>query len=188
LLGLPGAYALCAALAANEVLLGRPLSEAELSGALASPALSEPGRLTPTALRDGTLVLDDTYNSSPASVQSSLIVARELADRRGARLLLVLGEMRELGAESVLAHRQLGHDIVSARPAFVVAFGGDAQELLQVPAQQGLATEFAADASGALDSVAQQRRPGDVILVKASRGLRAERVVEGLCALGGRAQ
>jgi UDP-N-acetylmuramoyl-tripeptide--D-alanyl-D-alanine ligase len=182
LLGLPGAYALCAALAANEVLLGRSLTGAELARALASPALGEPGRLTPTELGDGSLVLDDTYNSSPASVQSSLVVARELADRRGSRLLLVLGEMRELGAASVLAHQELGADIVAARPAFVVAFGGDARGLLEVPARHGLATEFTEDARGALESVAKQRRPGDVILVKASRGLRAERVVEGLCA------
>jgi UDP-N-acetylmuramyl pentapeptide synthase len=66
-----------------------------------------------------------------------------------------------------------------------VAFGGDAQLMLELPAQQGLATHFASDAMGALAAVAAGRRPGDVILVKASRSLRAERVVEGLRSAGG---
>src|SRR6185436_18259524 len=66
LLGLPGAYALAAAIAANEALLGRALEVGELQQALASPALGEPGRLTLVELADGSLVLDDTYNSSPA--------------------------------------------------------------------------------------------------------------------------
>lgn len=188
LLGLPGAYALTAAVASLEMLLARPLSRDEVQAALASPLLGEPGRLTPVELSDGSLVLNDTYNSSPASVQSSIGVARELAERRRARLVLVLGEMRELGALSVAAHRGLAGDIASAHPALVVAFGGDAQHFLENARRQGLPTHFAADAPGALEIIRAERRPGDVILVKASRGLRAERVVEGLRAGESKAQ
>jgi UDP-N-acetylmuramoyl-tripeptide--D-alanyl-D-alanine ligase len=180
LLGLPGAYAFTAAVASLEALLGRPLTLEEAVTALASPLLGEPGRLEPLELSDGTLVLNDTYNSSPASVQSSLGAAREVCERRGARLVLVLGEMRELGALSVAAHRALGRDIVSSRPALVVAFGGDARHFLDDVREEGLETHFAADAAGALEIVRAERRAGDVILVKASRSLRAERVVEGL--------
>jgi UDP-N-acetylmuramoyl-tripeptide--D-alanyl-D-alanine ligase len=182
LLGLPGAYALGAALAAIEALLEGPLSSEQVAAALRSPGLGEPGRLTPIELADGTLVLDDTYNSSPASVRSSVLVARELAERRGARLVLVLGEMRELGSLSALAHRELGQDLVAAAPALVLAFGGDAKLLLEAPASHSLPAHFADDARGALDILRTERRPGDVILVKASRGLRAERIVEGLSA------
>jgi UDP-N-acetylmuramoyl-tripeptide--D-alanyl-D-alanine ligase len=182
LLGLPGAYALTAALASLEMLLDRSLTSEELAKALASPLLGEPGRLTPIELSDGSLVLNDTYNSSPASVKSSLLVARDLAERRAGRLVLVLGEMRELGALSVSAHRELGQDIVSARPALVIAFGGDAELFLAESFEQALPAHFAADALGALDILRGKRRPGDVILVKASRSLRAERVVEGLLA------
>ena len=103
-----------------------------------------------------------------------------MADRRRARLVLVLGEMRELGALSAAAHRGVGRDIVSAQPALVVAFGGDARYFLENAREQGLTTHFAEDAPGALEIVRAGRQPGDVILVKASRSLRAERVVEGL--------
>jgi UDP-N-acetylmuramoyl-tripeptide--D-alanyl-D-alanine ligase len=177
LLGLPGAYALAAALAVTETLLERPLAEAELTSALSSPALGEPGRLSVLELTDGSLILDDTYNSSPASVRSSAAVARDLARQRASRLLLVLGEMRELGPLSEAAHRELGADLAEFGPDLLIAFGGDAVHLLSGNVPDG---RFAADALGALELLERERRPGDVILVKASRGLRAERVVQGL--------
>jgi len=184
LLGLPGAYALAAALAVTETLLGRGLDEGEVTSALASPALGEPGRLTVVELPDGSLVLDDTYNSSPASVRSSAAVARDLARQRKSRLLLVLGEMRELGPLSEVAHRELGADLAQLGPDLLIAFGGDAQHLLSGTL---LRSHFTADAVGALELLQAERRPGDVILVKASRGLRAERVVQGLRTSGGSA-
>jgi UDP-N-acetylmuramoyl-tripeptide--D-alanyl-D-alanine ligase len=182
LLGLPGAYALTAAIAANEALLERPLEVGELQSALASPALGEPGRLSAVELGDGSLVLDDTYNASPASVRSSAAVARDLARQRGSRLVLVIGEMRELGSFSGAAHRELGPDLAGLDPDVLIAFGGDAQELLVGLEGARARTAFALDAPGALELLESERRPGDVILVKASRGLRAERIVAGLSA------
>jgi UDP-N-acetylmuramoyl-tripeptide--D-alanyl-D-alanine ligase len=175
---------LAAALAVTETLLGRGLGEAEVASALASPALGEPGRLTVVELPDGSLILDDTYNSSPASVRSSAAVAQDLARQRKSRLLLVLGEMRELGPLSVAAHRELGSDLAKLGPELLIAFGGDAVHLLSGTHRR---SHFAADALGALALLEAERRPGDVILVKASRGLRAERVVQGLRASGGSA-
>jgi UDP-N-acetylmuramoyl-tripeptide--D-alanyl-D-alanine ligase len=160
------------------------LEPSELSRALASAELGEPGRLCAVDLVDGTLVLDDTYNSSPASVKSSAHVARELASGRGARLLLVVGEMRELGGHSAAAHRELAPDLAEVGPAHVIAFGGDASELARGLAQAGVPSDFVADAPAALERLQALRQPGDVILVKASRGLRAERVVQGLQAEG----
>ncbi len=180
LLGWPGAYAFVAGLAASEALLDRPLTVAEVNAGLAAPGLGEPGRLTPVQLPDGTLVLDDTYNSSPASVLSSIAVAGELAARRSGRLLLVLGEMRELGPLSKSAHRDVGAAIANMVTDLVVAFGGDAALFLEAPARAGLPTRFAADALAALAIVVAAKQPGDVILVKASRSLRAERIVQGL--------
>jgi UDP-N-acetylmuramoyl-tripeptide--D-alanyl-D-alanine ligase len=165
-------------------LLGRALTGDEVEAALASSSLGEPGRLSPVELPDQSLVLDDTYNSSPASVRSSVGVARQLADLRGGRLLLALGEMRELGALSAEAHREVGRDIVAARPDFVVAFGGDAALFLEEPKRAGVSVAFAPDALGALDLLRAQRAPGDVILVKASHSLRADRIVLGLSGSG----
>jgi UDP-N-acetylmuramyl pentapeptide synthase len=62
----------------------------------------------------------------------------------------------------------------------VLAFGGDAVAFLEVPSGQGIATRFAEDAPAALLALRPQLRSGDVILVKASRSLHAERIVSGL--------
>jgi UDP-N-acetylmuramoyl-tripeptide--D-alanyl-D-alanine ligase len=185
LLGLPGAYALAASIALSEALLGRALTTLELERALSGASLGEPGRLTPLELADGSLVLDDTYNASPESVLSSVSVARELADRRQARLVLVLGEMRELGAESELAHAELGAALSKSSPALVVAFGGHARLLADATDARNIETRFAPDAPAALDVLRGLRQAGDVILIKASRGLRAERIVQGLTTAGG---
>ena len=180
LLGQPGAYAFTAALAAVEGLMGRSLTGEEVERALSAPTLGEPGRLSPVELPDGSLVLDDSYNSSPASVKSSAEVARQLADARGGRLLLVLGEMRELGPLSAEAHRDVGRELIASRPDLLIAFGGDAALFLEEPKRSGVVVALADDAPAALEIVRASRAPGDVILVKASRSLRAERIVHGL--------
>jgi UDP-N-acetylmuramoyl-tripeptide--D-alanyl-D-alanine ligase len=180
LLGLPGAYAVTAAVAVTETLLERSLTAAELERALASSELGEPGRLTAVELADGSLVLDDSYNASPASMRSSVAVARDLSGLGSRRLLLVLGEMRELGALSEAAHRDLGRDLQLRPSEVLIAFGGDAKWFLEGQAGASGRCFFAEDALGALAIVRAERRPGDVILVKASFGLGARRVVEGL--------
>jgi UDP-N-acetylmuramoyl-tripeptide--D-alanyl-D-alanine ligase len=113
-------------------------------------------------------------------VKSSALVARDLATQRGARLLLAIGEMRELGAHSRAAHRELAPDVAAVAPAYVVVFGGDASELALGLVGAGVPSCFLVDAPAALERLQALRQPGDVILVKASRGLRAERVVQGL--------
>jgi len=180
LLGLPGALAVAGGLAAAEAVLARPLTVAEVAAGLEGVAAREPGRLVPLELGDGTLVLDDTYNANPGSVTSSIRVARELARDRGARLVLVLGEMRELGALSVAEHRRLGAALHEVAPALVVGVVGDAAELVRAAAAAGVAAEFAADLGGASALLREGVRAGDVVLVKGSRGVGAERLVEGL--------
>jgi UDP-N-acetylmuramoyl-tripeptide--D-alanyl-D-alanine ligase len=93
--------------------------------------------------------------------------------------------MRELGALSLDAHREVGADLVLARPDLVVAFGGDAAAFLEEPRKQGVSVAFGHDAPAALELLRPRRAPGDVILVKASRSLRAERIVAGLRDPGG---
>jgi UDP-N-acetylmuramoyl-tripeptide--D-alanyl-D-alanine ligase len=185
LLGEAGAYATLAALA-----VGEWASQAALSPALVSSALSnagEPGRLTPIELSDGTVVLDDTYNSNPASVLSSLSTASEIARARSARLLLVIGEMRELGALSAEQHTQVGQLLAGSGAAVLVAVAGDAQRFVAPAQNAGLDASFAETAEQALTLVLHRLEPRDVVLVKASRGVRAERLVHGLIEARGRA-
>jgi UDP-N-acetylmuramoyl-tripeptide--D-alanyl-D-alanine ligase len=185
LLGDAGAYAALAALAVAECVSQAALDPARVSAALSGAG--EPGRLTPVELADGSVVLDDSYNSNPASVHSSLQTAREIAAARGARLVLVLGEMRELGALSQEQHAALGELLGQAGAAVLVAVAGDAR-LFVAPAQRaGLNACFADSADQALELLLARLEPKDVVLVKASRGVRAERLVRGLIEAKGRA-
>jgi UDP-N-acetylmuramoyl-tripeptide--D-alanyl-D-alanine ligase len=126
-------------------------------------------------------ILDDTYNASPASVRAALDT---LAARRvGRRAVVVLGDMLELGALSDEAHREVGR-LVATLPA---------DEFVGLGRGAGLAVE-SARAGGLVgahhaptfeDTVAQLLKrlaPGDVVLVKGSRGMRMERVVDALVA------
>jgi UDP-N-acetylmuramoyl-tripeptide--D-alanyl-D-alanine ligase len=182
LVGEAGAYAALAAVAVGEAVTGAPLDERLVSEALATAG--EPGRLKPHELSDGTVVLDDTYNANPASVLASVRAAREIADSRAARLVLVVGEMRELGAVSAAEHVRLGEALAASGAEALVAVGGDAIHYVDAASAAGLEAIFADDAQSGLELARSRVRAGDVVLVKASRGVRAERIVAGLITPG----
>lgn len=185
LLGDAGAYASLAALAVGEWIAQAALEPASVSAALS--AAGEPGRLTPIELGDGTVVLDDSYNSNPASIKSSLETAREIAQARSARLVLVLGEMRELGALSGSEHRAVGEGLSHSGAAVLVAVCGDACLFVGPAERAGLNAVFAESAEQALLLLLERLEPKDVVLVKASRGVHAEHLVRGLVEAKGRA-
>ncbi len=186
-LGDAGAYAACAALAAAETLLERELSAETLERAFASSVASEAGRLCPVELTGGILLLDDTYNSNPESVLSSLELARQLAEQRAVPLVLVLGEMRELGALSAGLHRQVGEAAAARRPALLITIAGDARLLGDAARAAGVPSEFAEDSAAAGELLAARLTGPAVVLVKASRGVHAEKVVARLISAKGRA-
>jgi UDP-N-acetylmuramoyl-tripeptide--D-alanyl-D-alanine ligase len=187
LLGRPGALSVAAAVAVADRVAGRSVPKERLAAALSASALGEPGRLRPVELLDHTVVLDDSYNANPASVRAAVATAREIADDRGARLVLVLGEMRELGNEAVPQHERVGRDIGESGAAVLVAVGGEAARFVAPAAAQGVDAAFADDAEHAAGEVLRRIRPGDVVLVKASRGVHVEHVVEELIRVKGRA-
>jgi UDP-N-acetylmuramoyl-tripeptide--D-alanyl-D-alanine ligase len=176
--GRAGAYAALAAIAAAEVLGGAPLDGRALEAALSRAG--EPGRLIVHELADGTVVLDDAYNANPASVLASVATASEIAARRAARLVLVIGEMRELGALSEREHRRVGDALAESGAARLFAVAGDAALYAEAAARRGMPVDFAETADAALGPLKAGLEPGDVVLVKASRGVRADRIVEGL--------
>jgi len=185
LLGEAGAYATLAALAVGEWLSQAALEPALVSAALA--AAGEPGRLTPIELADGIVVLDDSYNSNPASVKSSLATAREIARARSARLVLVIGEMRELGALAAEQHAEVGRWLAESGAALLVAVMGEAERFVAPARSAGIDASFAENSEQALELLLARLTPKDVVLVKASRGVRAERLVRGLCDAKGHA-
>lgn len=128
--------------------------------------------------RDGITVVDDCYNANPASMSAALETLVGLASR--GRAVAVLGDMLELGGDEAKAHAEMG--VTASDRAALVAFFGP--RMKDAWAQ---ATKRLGDAARHFDDVAplnawlsHELRAGDVVLVKASRGMRLERVVEAL--------
>lgn len=123
---------------------------------------------------DGVVVLDDSYNANPESVVAAVETLRTIdATRRVA----VLGEMLELGAEAHLRHVEVGRAAVDAGLDLVLAVGPGARGVAE--GAGALALEVP-DVDVALTTLRAWLEPGDVVLVKASRGARLERVTAGL--------
>ncbi len=186
LLGEPGALAATAALAVAEEVTGRSVDASTLADALRR--VGEAGRLALVVLGDGAWVLDDSYNANPASVKKSIETARELAAERGGGLWLVLGEMRELGAASAAEHEKMGVLASESGALGFFAVGGDARLSAEAAEARGMKTWFFEDAEAVCAPLSSLLAPEDVLVVKASRGVRAERVVEGLVRARGRSE
>jgi len=129
----------------------------------------------------GVTVIDDSYNANPTATKRAIDV---LAAASGRRRIAVLGEMLELGDFAAGLHAEVGRAAVAARIDRVVAVGGPAAAALAAAAvSAGMApgsVEHFATSEEAADAVASLVQPGDIILVKGSRGIRTERVVERL--------
>ena len=125
----------------------------------------------------GQNVLVDCYNANPASMCAALDTLRELAGQRPA--VAVLGDMLELGDEAADAHRTAGAQ-AAARNAHVIALGEHAGALADGARDAGGSAEVAADPAAAAAAVRTRAGAGDWVLVKASRGMRLERVVDAL--------
>ena len=197
----PGPHNLLNALAAAAVGLSQGMDLEAVARGLAR-FQNAGSRMRPVEA-GGVNILDDTYNAAPASVVAALEVMRSFAGP-GGRCVAVLGEMYELGAMEVEGHRQVGaaaarladvlvavaglgrHIAAGAREALAggdatgegaagdgVAGGGTAtlREVYEVP-----------DNAGAVALLKGLLRPGDTVLVKGSRGMKMEEIVQALTA------
>lgn len=184
---LPGAAGALAVAAA--VLVAETLSPGRVNEFVASRALGgvvEPGRGRVITTASGVVVIDDTYNSNPASARAGILSAQELAQHLGGHLFLALGDMLELGALTESAHQELGRDVAAAKPKRFVAVGSAMHAAEQVARGLGVDTVHVSASSGAAPHLTPHLRSGDVVLVKASRSIRAEIVVDALVSgLGG---
>ncbi len=126
-------------------------------------------------------VIDDSYNSNPDALEKALAGAAQLP---AARRLAVLGDMLELGPAGPGFHREGG--LAAARLGFdpVAAVGELSRELAAGAREGGAAAEWHADAAAAAAWATAAVRPGDVVLVKGSRGVGLDAVVRRLLALG----
>jgi UDP-N-acetylmuramoyl-tripeptide--D-alanyl-D-alanine ligase len=137
----------------------------------------QPGRCTVEITGEFTII-DDTYNANPLSMQAA---CRTLYDWPGGHhKLLVVGDMLELGAETQECHRELGACVASASLDWLLAFGENAHYVSSGALSAGMQPHTVAECRE-LDSLLTVLdcwlEPGDVVLVKGSRGMRMERVV-----------
>jgi len=181
LFGLPGALASTAALAVADALW--PALDAGALGDALDREVGEGGRLKVIERPDRALVVDDCYNANPISMRSSIAVAKELAESRGARLCLVLGDMLELGEFSRREHEALVGELEGA--GFVAAVGESMEALVAKARERSLTVAHFATSDVAAKAVLAAIGPTDVVLVKGSRGTRLERIVTALVGGGG---
>lgn len=124
------------------------------------------------------LVIDDSYNANPASVKASLQALAEwpTAGRRYA----ALGEMLELGEAAPQLHFETGIRAGELGIDYVYAVGPHAPEVVAGAISMGVAAEEVSDPVAIADILAGGVRGGDILLVKGSRGMRMERVIDAL--------
>jgi UDP-N-acetylmuramoyl-tripeptide--D-alanyl-D-alanine ligase len=148
----------------------------------ASRLQAAPHRGQVVRLSEGIVVIDDSYNASPAATRGALDVLRT-AETSGHRLA-VLGEMLELGERTAELHASVGRAAAAASLDLLIAVGGEAaRTLADAAVAAGLPrarVQNVATSEAAADVVVSVIRPGDVVLVKGSRGVRTDRVVERL--------
>lgn len=126
----------------------------------------------------GATVINDCYNSNPEALTAMIgtLAAMPVAD--GGRRILVAGAMLELGAESAALHASCGEVAAALRIDAVAAVSGDAKFLAEATRKAGLATEFFDTPEQAGQWLSETVRTGDVVLLKASRGVRLERALD----------
>jgi UDP-N-acetylmuramoyl-tripeptide--D-alanyl-D-alanine ligase len=173
-----GRHNLSNALAAAAVATCFNLSPAQIAAALATA--------TPPKMRGevldfaaGFTVVDDSYNSNPRSLINMVRTVAEGGKTR--RLIVIAGEMLELGPQAGELHRETGREMARSGVNIVWGVRGLAREIIAGAEEAGLkATKFFDSATEAATAIISEVKAGDLILVKGSRGVATERVINSL--------
>ncbi len=184
---LGGAMALnCAAALAGVIAMSpQPLSGEQLRAVGEAFASARPvARRLAVESINGMIVIDDSYNAQPPSMRVAIATASEVAANAKARLVMVLGDMLELGSLSASSHDETIVAALACRPALLVATGPEMASAL-MRARDRRATDevecmMARDSDDAARLIAGKLHRGDVILVKGSLGMAMDRVVASL--------
>ncbi|AJE86175.1 MULTISPECIES: UDP-N-acetylmuramoyl-tripeptide--D-alanyl-D-alanine ligase [Streptomyces] len=186
-LRLYGEHHVSNALAAAAVAHELGMSAEEIALALCAAGSLSRWRMEVTERPDGVTVVNDAYNANPESMRAALraLAAMGEASRaEGGRTWAVLGQMAELGDEALAEHDAVGRLAVRLNVGKLVAVGGREAAWLRMGAYNegswGEESVHVSDAQAAIDLLRSELRPGDVVLVKASRSVGLERVAEGL--------
>jgi UDP-N-acetylmuramoyl-tripeptide--D-alanyl-D-alanine ligase len=172
-LPLIGEHNIYNALAAVAVALQRGVTPSEAVGALASLAPADKrGQVLQLA---GVTVINDCYNSNPKALKA---MVDSLASMPAARRIVVAGEMLELGPGTEDLHRRCGAHIAQRNVDILIGVRGAAKYMVEAAAQAKVRAQFVQTPQQAGEWLAREVRPGDLVLLKASRGVRLEGALE----------
>jgi UDP-N-acetylmuramoyl-tripeptide--D-alanyl-D-alanine ligase len=165
-----GQHQVANALSAAGAALAAGLAPAAIATALSSAGSRSRWRMEVERRADGVTVVNDAYNANPESMRAALAA---LAGLTGERRIAVLGAMAELGPDAAAEHERLGRDAVAAGVDLVVAVGPDAVGIADgasaAGGRAGGESVHVPDRAAARELLSDLLRPGDVVLVKASR-------------------
>ncbi len=181
LICLPGLHNIFNALAAASIAFSMGESFESIDAGLRSyDGLN--GRFKSVSLADNVTLVDDTYNSNPSSLKAALYSVKEMA-AGGKRLIVGLGEMLELGDETVPAHIEAGWMAAEAGASWLFAMGDHSEEIKAGATGNGLAPErvFRVEThEEMIQRIGDVLKPGDIILLKGSRRIGLDSVARGL--------
>jgi UDP-N-acetylmuramoyl-tripeptide--D-alanyl-D-alanine ligase len=172
-LPLVGEHNVYNALAAAAVAIELGMSVDEIVAALATLA---PAEKRGQVVRIGNIaVINDCYNSNPKALAA---MVEALATMPAKRRIVVAGEMLELGPQGEAMHAESGRHMAKQGIDIVLGVRGLAQHMVNAAKQVGIAGEFVSSPEEAGQWLARETRDGDVVLLKASRGVKLEKALE----------
>jgi UDP-N-acetylmuramoyl-tripeptide--D-alanyl-D-alanine ligase len=172
-LPLVGSHNVLNALAAVAVGTERGLKLAEAADALAT--IAPPEKRGQVVQLGNITVINDCYNSNPKALDA---MVDALVGMPARRRIVVAGEMLELGAAGEELHRQAGRHMAEKKVDALVGVRGLARAMVESASEAGVRAEFMATPEAAGEWLAQKVRDGDVVLLKASRGVKLEKALE----------
>jgi UDP-N-acetylmuramoyl-tripeptide--D-alanyl-D-alanine ligase len=172
-LPLVGEHNVLNALAAVSVAIAQGMKVSEAIEALAT---LKPADKRGQVLQLGNItVINDCYNSNPKALAA---MVDALSGMNGRRRIVVAGEMLELGPAGEELHRDSGRHIAEKKIDVLIGVRGLARPMVEAAGQNGIRAEFVATPEEAGDWLARETKDGDVVLLKASRGVKLEKALE----------
>ncbi len=170
---LVGEHNIYNALAAAAAAMERGISPSQAAAALSS--IAPPDKRGQVLHLHGATIINDCYNSNPRALEAMIDT---LASMKAERRILVVGEMLELGPTAEALHRECGKHAAEKKIDMVIGVRGMARAVAEAACGSGTQAQFVETPEQAGEWLARNVRPGDAVLLKASRGVKLERALD----------
>jgi UDP-N-acetylmuramoyl-tripeptide--D-alanyl-D-alanine ligase len=170
---LVGEHNIYNALAAAAAAMERGISPSQAAAALSS--IAPPDKRGQVLHLHSATIINDCYNSNPRALEAMIDT---LASMKGERRILVVGEMLELGPTAEALHRECGKHAAEKKIDIVIGVRGMARAVAEAACGSGTQAQFVETPEQAGEWLARNLRPGDAVLLKASRGVKLERALD----------